>query len=200
MARRPHLLLLNASLAGETGNTAVALARAARLLRKKATVETFTLANTPVAERMAQAADALARCDGLLIGTGTHWDSWSSVLQEFLEQATPTEGTALWLGKPAAVIVTEHSVGGKAVLSRLHGVLVTLGCAVPPMSGVVLSRAALLAAEHDAKAARDFWSRADLAVLCHNLIEAAQVQSGRTRPRWRAWSVDRTDFGARWLE
>lgn len=209
-ARRPHLLLLNAALAGEAGNTAVLLARAGRHLARRATVESLTLAALPsgsVSQLSAlnpQLLAALQRADGFLFGTGTHWDSWSSVLQKFLEDATPHEGTALWLGKPAAVVVSEHSVGGKAVLSRLQGVLVTLGCTLPPMSGLALSRAALLAARHtpDPAATRDFWCEADLRTVCHNLAEAARVsRSGAKppRPRWRTWPVDRRDFSARWL-
>ncbi|MES2691876.1 MAG: NAD(P)H-dependent oxidoreductase [Verrucomicrobiota bacterium] len=200
-ARRPRLLIVNGALAGDAGNTAVLLDRAARLLGRRAVVERVTLAaNEGSSVDFAALRPRLAAADGFLFGTGTHWDSWSSVLQKFLEDATPAEGTALWLGKPAAAIVSEHSTGGKGVLSRLHGVLVTLGCTLPPMSGLVLSRAALLAARHDAKAARDFWSVADLTVVCHNLTEAAAVRAGRTTPpKWRAWSVDRRDFDARWI-
>lgn len=205
MPRRPRLLLLNGALAGSGGNTAVALAAARRRLVRHADVETLVLAETfddpPVADAGRDTlppaiADALAQADGFLFGTGTHWDSWSSVLQRFLEAATSLEGTATWLGKPAAVVVTEHSVGGKAVLSRLQGVLVTLGCSLPPMSGLVLSRAALIAAAKDPAAARDFWSRSDLGVVCHNLLTATRV---RAQP-WKAWPVDRADFRARWLD
>ena len=209
-ARRPHLLLLNASLAGEAGNTAVLLTRARRLLARRATVESLTLAALsspppPVSQHSnlnLQLAAALARANGLLLGTGTHWDSWSSVLQKFLEAATATEATQLWLGKPAAVVVSEHSTGGKGVLSRLQGVLVTLGCAIPPMSGLVLSRAAIIAGQHDPAAARDFWCEDDLGVICHNLAEAARVtlpSAKPARPRWRTWPVDRRDFAARWI-
>jgi len=207
--RHPHLLLLNAALAGDAGNTAVILARARRLLARRATVEMLTLAPDAAATPLArtsvidpQLRAALALADGFLFGTGTHWDSWSSVLQNFLEVATPTEGTALWLGKPAAVIVSEHSTGGKGVLSRLQGVLVTFGCSIPPMSGLVLSRAAVIAARHDPAAARDFWCADDLRIVCHNLAEAARITLPATkpaRPRWRTWPVDRREFSARWL-
>lgn len=207
MPRRPRLLLLNGALAGNRGNTAAVLAAARRRLGRQADVASLVLAEAFAASPAVGSgsnrdhlppaiADALARADGFLFGTGTHWDSWSSVLQRFLEAATPLEGTATWLGKPAAVVVTEHSVGGKAVLSRLQGVLVTLGCSLPPMSGLVLSRAALLAATQDPAAARDFWSRSDLGVVCHNLLTATRV---RAQP-WKAWPVDRADFRARWLE
>jgi NAD(P)H-dependent FMN reductase len=231
-AFRPHLILLNASLAGDAGNTAVLLARAHRLLARRATVESITLAAPPVSASNSQLSAlssqpptpisqpsspvsplsalnpqlraALQRAHGLLLGTGTHWDSWSSVLQKFLEDATATEATKLWLGKPAAVVVSEHSTGGKGVLSRLQGVLVTLGCSIPPLSGLVLSRAALLAARHapDATAVHDFWCEDDLRVVCHNLAEAARITlpaAQPAQPRWRKWPVDRRDFAARWI-
>ena len=201
-AQLPRLLLVNASLAGDSGNTAVFLAQAKRLLARRARVESIKLAGVVPAVRpttppcdFAAIQSKLAAADGFLFGTGTHWDSWSSVLQQFLEAATATEATALWLGKPAAVVVSEHSTGGKGVLSRLQGVLVTLGCSLPPMSGLVLSRAALIAAKHDDVAARDFWCEDDLRVVCHNLAEAAA--GGK---RWRTWPVDRHDFKARWIE
>ena len=197
--RRPHLLLLNASLAGDAGNTAVLLARARQLLARRASVESLTLAKN---NDFAAVQTHLQHADGFLFGTGTHWDSWSSLLQKFLEDATPAEGTKLWLGKPAAVVVSEHCVGGKGVLSRLQGVLVTLGCTLPPMSGMVLSRAAVIAAKHDAAAARDFWCVDDLRVVCHNLAEAARaslLDASPSTPRWKTWPVDREDFAARWL-
>jgi len=200
---RPHLLLLNASLAGDAGNTAVLLARARRLLARRATVASITLASAS-GSQLSALNSQLSAADGFLIGTGTHWDSWSSVLQKFLEDATATEATALWLGKPAAVVVSEHSTGGKGVLSRLQGVLVTLGCSIPPMSGLVISRAALLATQHapDPATTRDFWCEDDLRVVCHNLAEAARVPLPSAKPplpRWRTWPVDRRDFAARWL-
>ena len=206
---RPHLLLINAALAGDTGNTAVLLTEARRHLARYASLESLTLAPNPTAAPITSASTLdpklrthLKRADGFLFGTGTHWDSWSSVLQNFLEVATPTEGTALWLGKPAALVISEHSTGGKGILSRLQGVLVTLGCSIPPMSGLVLSRAAMIAAQYDPAAARDFWCKEDLRVVCHNLAEAARITlpaAQPTQPRWRKWPVERREFGARWL-
>jgi len=188
---RPRLLLLNAALAGDAGNTAVFMAEARAHLAPRADVAVVTLAN---GDDFAALRPRLEAADGFLFGTGTHWDSWSSILQKFLEDATPAEGTALWLGKPAAVVVSEHSTGGKGVLSRLQGVLVTLGCSLPPMGGLVLSRAALIAARHDPDASADFWCREDLAVVCHNLVEAA----AGTR-RWKTWPVEREGFADRWV-
>lgn len=210
LPRRPQILLLNASLAGDTGNTAVALDHMAALLAPQADFARHTLATAP---GFVACSDALAAADAVVIGTGTHWDSWSNHLQRFLEEATPAEGTALWLGKPVACVVTEHSVGGKGVLSRLQGVLVTLGCLIPPMSGVVLSLAAQTAAqsapfEPDCRslpgaakatdATQDFWCSDDLAVVTHNLL-AATLQLRLAPPSWQTWPVDRTGFDQRWI-
>mgnify|MGYP002780993912 CR=1 FL=1 len=216
-AKRLRILILNAALAGGTGNTEVALTRLARLLAKNAEVRSLALAGTKRgADRsFAEVKPELAWADAFVFGTGTHWDSWSSVLQKFLEDATEAEGTALWLGKPAACVVTEHSVGGKGVLSRLQGVLVTMGCLIPPMSGLVLSKVAEIAAgsekgagardkfqevggreaaKAEASGTEDFWCTDDLKIVAHNLVEAVNG----TR-RWKAWPVDRTDFSARWM-
>ncbi|ATC63968.1 hypothetical protein CMV30_08410 [Nibricoccus aquaticus] len=208
--KRPRILILNAALSGEAGNTAVALekVRGALVRGKKAEVRVVTLvgdddgaggSGVAVGEKrargFAEVKAELGWADAVVFGTGTHWDSWSSVLQNFLEDATETEGTKLWFGKPAACVVTEHSVGGKGVLSRLQGVLVTLGCEIPPMSGVVLSKVAQMARAHEPEEAGDFWGEDDLKIVAHNLVEAAKG----TR-RWKAWAVDREDFAKRWME
>lgn len=190
--RRSRVLVLNGALGGGAGNTAVMLRRATRALGERAEVDVCTLADEP------DASAALARvatADALLVATGVYWDSWGSPLQRFFEEATPTEGTATWLGKPAGALVTMHSVGGKAVLSRLMGVLNTLGAYVPPMGGMVFSLANQLALAHagDDDAA-DLWCEDDLDVVCHNLLEATEGTK-----RWRAWGVDRRDARRRWM-
>lgn len=193
--RRPRVLLLNASLAGASGNSARLLAKLRGELAARADVEEAALAGEGAAD-FAALAPALRAADGLVIATGTHWDSWSSSLQKFLEDATPSEATALWMGKPAAVVVSEHSTGGKGVLSRLQGVLATFGCVIPPMSGVVISRSGWIARRHAPAESDDFWCAEDLAVVAHNLAEAA----ARPRVGWRAWPVDRENFSATWVE
>jgi multimeric flavodoxin WrbA len=222
--RHPRILILNTALSGDAGSTAVALARVRKILARagQAEVRVGTLLGGKekgVVKSFTDVRSELAWAEGFVFGTGTHWDSWSSVLQKFFEDATEAEGTKVWLGKPVACVVTEHSVGGKGVLSRLQGVLVTLGCLIPPMSGVVLSKVAQLAAGRsavdgrglakDAKAKgvrgesvqggevagmEDFWCAEDLKVVAHNLVEAVKG----TR-KWKAWRVDREDFSARWM-
>ncbi|MCC6873286.1 MAG: NAD(P)H-dependent oxidoreductase [Sandaracinaceae bacterium] len=191
----PTIAAINGGLGGAGGNTAALLEHAARAIGERARVTAITLAERP---GFARHEAALRGADALLWGTGTYWDSWSSLLQRFLEEATPSEGTDLWLGKPAAVLVSAHSVGGKGVLSRLQGVLCTLGCAIPPMSGlaVTLASQAALASELGLEpgAGDDLWSPDDLGVVVHNLLESA----AGTR-RFEAWPVDRGDPSRRWL-
>lgn len=193
---RPRVLLIDASLNGPGGNSAALLDAFQARLGAQAVVERVALSG-PEAKTFASLEPALRAADAFVFATGTHWDSWSSALQKFLEDATPAEASDLWLGKPAAVLVTEHSVGGKAVLSRLQGVLLTLGCALPPLSGLVLSKAVQLARDHapDSAATEDFWSPEDLDVVAHNLIASLRGP----RPAWRAWPVDRRHFHERWL-
>ncbi len=199
---RPRILLLNASLAGAGGNSARLLAALEIALAPHAELVRATLSGAgpdAAASTFASLEPALRAADAFVFATGTHWDSWSSPLQKFLEDATPAEATALWLGKPVAVLVTEHSTGGKGVLSRLQGVLVTLGCAIPPLSGLVLSQAAQAArasASAASPSAADYWSPDDLAVVAHNLLAAAR----QPRADWRAWPVDRANYAHAWIE
>src|SRR5690606_36018432 len=72
-----------------------------------------------------------AWAQGIIFLSGTYWDSWGSPLQVFLEKTTTWETGDLLLGKPAGVIITMHSVGGKSILSRLQGVLNTQGLIIP---------------------------------------------------------------------
>ncbi len=185
-----RITLIDGSLGGAGGNTAAVIAPLLEALRARAAVETLHLAAD--ARPLAALEPLLAASDGFVFATGTYWDSWGSPLQAFLERATGLEASPVWLGKPAAVVVTMHSVGGKAVLSRLQGVLSTLGLLLPPMSGLAYSYAGHLALERAAHA--DFWQRDDLAVVAHNLLEAAR--GGRD---WRAWPVDGGDPHRRWL-
>jgi hypothetical protein len=98
----------------------------------------------------------------------------------------------------AAAVVTMHSVGGKEVLSRLQGVLSTLGLLIPPMSAMTYSLAGHVAARSDdpayASFRDDFWQQEDLEVIGHNLLEAAS--GGRS---WKSWNVDRTDAARLWI-
>jgi len=191
---RQTITLVNGSLGGADGNTGTLLLPMLRRLRSDVLVEELHLAQD--ARAIDELAPLLARSDGFVFATGTYWDSWGSPLQRFLEQSTALEAGPVWLGKPAAVVVTMHSVGGKGVLSRLQGVLSTLGLSIPPMSGLVVSLATELAVAHPSalEEARDFWSEDDLEVAAHNLLEAA-----RGGGAFRAWPVSRADASRRWV-
>jgi len=187
-----HILILNATLGGTQGNTYPLLNRAKQYLEKTNTVTEVILEDKldfTVLEPL------LAQADAFLIGTGTHWDSWSSRLQQFLELATPTEGSNLWLGKPAGVIVTMHSVGGKGVLSRLQGVLNTYGCLIPPMSGMVYSWANQVTLASTENQVVDVWCPADVDIICFNLETAL----GKHKT-YKAWDMDHTHFNDKWIK
>jgi hypothetical protein len=141
------------------------------------------------------------KADAYIFLTGTYWDSWGSPLQYFLEEATEWEGTNLWLGKSAAIIVTMHSVGGKAVLSRLQGVLNNFGLILPPMSGMVLSLAANLAIDGQSSECGsvhlpDLWSLKDLEVVMKNLQLSVSIQG---LIQYQSWETDKNHFEKPWL-
>ena len=129
----PSILIINASLHGDSGdsNTNLLLRRAQKELSKKGAntelihpqLVDFKFVGTETAQNLyvLNTNDILQKldaADGILIGTGTYWGQSSSILQRFLEEATPREGSEVWLGKPAGIIISEHSTGGQIVLSN----------------------------------------------------------------------------------
>jgi hypothetical protein len=87
-----------------------------------------------------------------------------------------------------------HSVGGKGVVSRLQGVLSTLGCLIPPMSGMAYSYANQTALSVPGALAADLWSLEDVDIIAWNVLTAA-----RNEKDFRKWSVDRMRAGDRWI-
>lgn len=139
--------------------------------------------------------EKLNQAEAFIFVTGTYWDSWGSPLQKFLEDATELEGSPVFLGKPAGVLVLMHSVGGKGVLSRLQGVLNTLGCLIPPMAGMTYSLVSALAAQQESTHAQDFWAKEDVGGILQNI--ELYLQGSRD---WMAWPVDRKDPRRLWLK
>lgn len=184
--------VLNASLSAKAGNTFKLLERVAELLSSKVRIVWLDLIEPRSIEKY---KTILHDSSGFVFGTGTYWDSWSSPLQKFFEDTTDFEASAIWIGKPAAVIVSMHSVGGKGVLSRLQGVLSSLGLLIPPMSGLVYSAANQLALEQESPVCEDLWCPDDLEVVAHNLLEALKHTS-----HWRAWPVRREGVNSNWLK
>ncbi len=192
----PQITVINGSLAGGQGSTGALLQLLGNAIGQRASLRQIELREISDPSSL---LETLRNSDAFVFATGTYWDSWGSPLQRFLEQITETEGDpAIWLGKPAAVVVTMHSVGGKGVLSRLQGVLSTLGCLIPPMSGMVYSQANHLALQSRKNTTEgqslDFWRPEDLTVVAHNLLESLGA-----RKSWKSWPVDREDFERPWF-
>lgn len=185
------ILILNGSPQGNTGNCGV-LINSLKRNRTDLSFEVVPLAKTRFGVSTLR---KIKEADGLLFVTGTYWDSWGSPLQRFFEDATELEARDEIIGKPAAVCVLMHSVGGKSVLSRLQGVLSSMGFLIPPMSGMVLSLSSQQAQCSTAtNQNEDFWSPEDLDVILDNLSVATACEV-----RWKAWPVDRKNFRKKWL-
>lgn len=183
-------LIINAGLSGTAGNSHLIARHCEHLLAAAAQPhETIVLrGSSPDAVR-----GAIRRAERLVLISGTYWGGCSSLLQSLLEELTPTEGTELWLGKPAAVLISAHQVGAQTVLWRLQGVLVTLGCLIPPMSGVVITRTGEALRRYASELCADVWGLDDVETALANLCA---VQSST----FRTWPVDHEHFDRRWLE
>jgi NAD(P)H-dependent FMN reductase len=179
-----RLLVINGAVRGSAGNTSRVLASARARLPAALEVREVVLAEyTGTVEEM---AGELRDADALLLATGVYWGSWGSPMQRFLEVMTWLEGTDTLVGKPVGVVVTMDSVGGQDVAQRLLGVFATLGCLVPPMPMVVISR--LSAAMHGTPGNDDVWHVDDIQGLVENLGIAT---SARALP-WKKWAFERT--------
>jgi len=189
---KKSILIINASLSGSKGNTARILSVASKSLSKRFSVKTVSLLDSSYSKIRSE----IKKSSGIIVGTGTHWESWSSRLQKFLEDATPDEGSDVWMGKPCAIVVTMHSFGGDGVSSRLMSVLNCLGAYVPPMCRMVYS----FVGQESMKNKKgglldDIWCKEDVALVCHNLSEAVSGSSA-----WESWKVDRKNTNKVWVE
>ncbi len=178
-----RLLLLNGSLRGTTGNTAALLERARSFLAAEWQAHTLCLAD--YAGSVQGLVEQLSSADAFLIGSGVYWGSWGSPLQRFLEVMSAYELSACFLGKPAGAVISADSVGGLDVAQRVLGAFSLLGCLLPPLCSVVVSRAACAASDADPEANADVWQIDDLEVVVRNL---ALAQHSRTTP-WATWPV-----------
>jgi NAD(P)H-dependent FMN reductase len=178
-----RLLLLNGSLRGSDGNTAGLLQRAARSL--PATWHTDALCLADYRGTVAALAERLKNADAFLLGSGVYWGSWGSPMQRFLEVITGYELSPCFLGKPAGALISADSVGGLDVAQRLLGAFSLLGCLLPPLSSLVLSRAACAAVASDPEANADVWQLEDLDVVVQNLVLA----SAFAKTAWATWPV-----------
>lgn len=191
-----NILLLNGSPSGELGNTHVLTEYVEKILHSK----NVKLKTIYLKELLAQnislndIENHLKKADAFIFTSGTYWDSWGSPLQYFLETSTQFEGSNYFLGKPASVIITMHSVGGKGVLSRLQGVLNTLGISIPPMSGMVYSLANHLSLTSASDFHDDFWSTDDIETILHNLLASFQNKN------YVSWKIDHKDPKRIWIK
>jgi chromate reductase, NAD(P)H dehydrogenase (quinone) len=197
------ILIFNGSPNGKKSNCHVLIQKLAIKMKafpewqKKQSFEIVNLADLKwSAANIKKLTSKMEAAEGFIFVTGTYWDSWGSPLQSYLENITHLEGSKAFMGKPAVVLVLNHSVGGKGVLSRLQGVLSTLGCLIPPMSGMVYSWVSdNLAINSATKAARnDLWSLDDLAPILENFHKTLQLKI-----TWTPWPVDRADYRKVWL-
>lgn len=185
------VLILNAGLGGADGNSQVVANRAAELLQARGVAhEIITLRAAPPGAVPA----ALERAERLVFVSGTYWGGFSSLLQQLFEELTPTEASELWLGKPAAVFVTAHQVGAQSVLFRLQGVLVTFGCSLPPLSGVVISKLGEALRARAPEQCTDVWGLDDVETALWNLLATPFAPAS-----FRVWPVDREHYADRWL-
>lgn len=191
------ILIINGSLGGANGNTSVMINQCLVQL-KKLNVQTETLHLQEIFSSHQEDYSTLLKnkfekADGFIFTSGTYWDSWGSPMQKFLETITSLEASDVLLFKPCAVIITMHSVGGKEVLSRLQGVLNTMGLIIPPMSGMVYALSTHLALTTENDFAEDFWSKDDLKIVLHNLIASSMNEK-----TFKAWPVDKKDPTRLW--
>jgi multimeric flavodoxin WrbA len=196
VARRPtvagmSVLIVNSGLAGRQGNSQVISEHCQRWLEAaRVPCELVVLADGGADA----AAAAIQRAQRLVFVSGTYWGGCSSLLQGLFERLTPTEASDVWLGKPAAVLVTAHQVGAQSVLFRLMGVLATLGCSIPPLSGVVISKVGEALRARAPEECDDVWGLADVGTALSNLLAAPFLPAA-----FRAWPVDREHYAERWL-
>ncbi|WP_232468974.1 flavodoxin family protein [Bdellovibrio bacteriovorus] len=186
------VLILNGSPTGDKGNCAQWIKGLVKIFGKQAEVEVVHLAKTSYGPTLKK---KLESASGLFFVTGTYWDSWGSPLQKLLEDMTELEGSAAFMGKPAAVFVLMHSVGGKGVLSRLQGALSTMGFLIPPMSGMVYSLVSDIALKSPSSHAKDFWQKEDAELIVENFLKACDLQV-----TWTTWPVDKKDPRRKWLK
>ncbi|MES2801338.1 MAG: NAD(P)H-dependent oxidoreductase [Bdellovibrionota bacterium] len=184
------LLILNGSPNGKKSNCNNLIKLIQKSLSKSLKTKVIHLV-----EKQKNLDKEIHKASGFIFVTGTYWDSWGSPMQKFLENATDLEGTPAFVGKPSAVFVLNHSVGGKAVLSRLQGVLSTFGCLIPPMSGMVYSLVTKLALKNSKSIHKDdLWTVDDIPMILENFKLALEIKT-----TWKAWPVDRKNFRKNWL-
>lgn len=193
MQKKSQILILNGSPSGSSGNCQVLIREIQKSLKSKAQSKVLHLAESLKTSRIIK---DIQSAEAVIFVTGTYWDSWGSPLQKILEDMTELEGSPALVGKPCAVFVLMHSVGGKGVLSRLQGVLSSMGFLIPPMSGMVYSLVSNLALKNPKNPhVDDLWNFDDIERILSNLILSLSIQVP-----WIIWPVDGKNFRKKWLK
>lgn len=175
------LLVINGSIAGSKKNCGLVADLLPKLTNMDVTI--VHLSDNPNQNEL---HNSIVSCDALLLMTGTYWDSCGSPLQKFLEDFSHLDGNPDIIGKPVGVVVLHHEVGGKSVLSRLQGVLSSMGFLIPPMTGIVLARASF--EDKDS-----YWFE-DLDVVLSNLQKASEHKI-----EWSFWPVETEGYDGVWV-
>lgn len=177
--------IINGSLGGRSGNTGQLINKIRKILQKiDPSIKVCVLNLSPSFDWL-RARKTIRTSDGLLFCSGTYWDSWGSPMQQLFEKMTQIEGKKHLVGKPVSVIVTMHSVGGKEIVSRMQGVLCSMGCMIPPFTGFAYSYSDHIAHKSRVtgkKLLDDVWHIDDLNALLANLVEAVKKTNN-----WKVW-------------
>lgn len=186
-----NVLIINGSIHGNKRNTGLLI----RYIQKSHPNVRFDVVELQRGPKAPSIIKKLNVADAVLFLTGTYWDSWGSPLQKFLEDFTDYELDKSFFGKPAGVITLMHSVGGKSVLSRLQGVLSSMGFLLPPLTGMAYSLAGALAQKTKSIHADDFWIKEDTETIIENLLLATDKKT-----EWKKWPIDRKNFKKKWIK
>ena len=190
-----NILIINGALGGRTGNTSMLLKKIKKMILKGREGVKVKIVHLHPTFSWNSVKRSIKKADALIFSTGTYWDSWGSPMQQLFEKMTVLEGSKYLVGKPASAIVTMHSVGGKEIVSRILGNLISLGCMIPPFAGFAYSYADHVAHKtrtSGRKLLDDVWHIQDLQSLLNNLIKAACIE---TKPDYEVWDfLDTTAF------
>ena len=105
-----NILLINGAMGGRTGNTSMLLKKIKRMLLKINSEVKIKIIHLYPTFCWNSVKRGIKKADGLILATGTYWDSWGSPMQLLFEKLTVLEGSKYLVGKPACAIVTMHSI------------------------------------------------------------------------------------------
>lgn len=179
------LTIINGSIGGKNGNTGSLIRKIKKKIDRIDSGIKIKIVHLHKDFHWPKVRHIIKESNALIFCTGTYWDSWGSNMQQLFEKMTEIEGKKHLLGKPAGVIVTMHSVGGKEVASRMQGVLCSMGCALPPFSAFAYSYADHVAHQSrylGKKLLDDVWHIEDLQAFLSNIINYM-----KDKKTWQVW-------------